>query len=378
MSKNSNTVKPKICWVTPDKEVYGNALGYATHNRNMIKYSKKYMDFDYDALAALTITPADHFEPVPGKFNILFSMFEFVDLPKTYVANLHKADAIVVPCSFCRDLFKKYTDIPIEVCWEGVEPEKYPFYQRSFPKIKQGEKFRFLWIGAPNPRKGYPLVLEAIKLFENVPEVEIYIKTTTEKTSVKKFLKTLWRRRREIFRGKEAEREKKAFWGTLRRLPRPSLAGKVRKFGKLKNIIFDTRFLPHEELLDLYNSAHCFILPSFGEGWGLTLCEALATGAPCIAPKHTGTADFFDEEVGFTIKHELIEQTLKNYDLKTRGYVCDTQDMVSLMLTVMKHYNEALRRGKRGSERIKNKFTWDKSAKRLTELVARWTNVNNQ
>jgi glycosyltransferase involved in cell wall biosynthesis len=42
-------------------------------------------------------------------------------------------------------------------------------------------------------------------------------------------------------------------------------------------------FLDAATLQDLYSRANAFISCSYEEGWGLSLCEALATGTPCVA-----------------------------------------------------------------------------------------------
>ncbi len=44
-------------------------------------------------------------------------------------------------------------------------------------------------------------------------------------------------------------------------------------------------FVPHDQLPILFNLAKVFIMPSFLEGFGLTLLEAMACGCPCIASK---------------------------------------------------------------------------------------------
>lgn len=362
-------VKPKVCWVVHENTAVANALGYNTHNKNMREYSKPYLDFDNEARVALSIVPADHFIPVYGKFNIMFSMFESLSLPDSYVTSMGKCDAIIVPCRFCKEIFRKYTSLPIHVCWEGVEPKKYPYHERSFPNLSKGEKFRFLWLGAPNPRKGYPLIQELVKLVEKVPEWELYIKTTLPKTSYLSLCKTIWRRRKEIFRGKYGEDERKAAFRMMKNLARVDMRKPYRVMGKHKNIIFDARYLDFDELMNLYHSAHTFVLPSSGEGWGLTLCEAMATGAPCIAPEHTGMAEFFDERVGYTIGYTTVEQRLKNYALTTQVYLCNVEDIVKRMIQIYRNYPEALCRGKRASERIHTKFTWDKSAQRLRDII---------
>lgn len=367
----SGNGRVKIHWTTQEHNLVANALGYNTHNKYMRKHAQRVMDFDEKAEVALTITPADKFKPVPGKFNILFSMWEFLDLPKTYIEGINRADALVVPCRFCKDLFSRYTNVPIHVCWEGIEPEQYPYFERERPL--PGKPFRFLWVGAPNPRKGYPLVLEAVKMVENIPQMEIYIKTTMPQISWLDLVKIIWKKRDRIFNPKTKDVEtvnvRNALVRSIRRIPKPYYANQIKRMGKHGNIIFDARFLPFEELLELYRSAHCFILPSFGEGWGLTLSEAMATGAPCIATRMTGTEDFFDDTVGFTLKHSVREQTLRDYDLTTRGYIPDTEDMIKKMLYVYKNYDEALRRGRKASNRIHSKFTWERSARRLKEII---------
>jgi glycosyltransferase involved in cell wall biosynthesis len=363
--------KLKVHWVTREHDLVGNALGYNTHNKNMRRHCQKYMDFDDNAYTAMHIVPADQFVPIQGKFNILFSMWEFLDLPDSYIQGIKKADMIVVPCRFCRDLFKKHTDKRVEVCFEGVEASKYPYHPRQV-----NGRFRFLWVGAPNPRKGYPLILEALKWIEKMPNMEMYIKTTMPQLNWKQTMVNAWKKRKDIF-GSEGHR--KTWWrslkSTLRRIPKPYYAGKIKTLGKHKNIFLDSRFLSFEDLVDLYNSAHCFVLPTFGEGWGLTLCEAMATGAPCVATAITGCADFFDETVGYPIDYSVKTQDLKNYKLKSRSYVPDTQSMVKQMVNVATDYKEALRRGKKAHYRINEKFTWDDSARRLNEILRGTENV---
>lgn len=355
-----------IFWRNLEGTVPGNALGYGTHNSNMKKHCEKYFEYREDAKIALSILPADHWAPTPGKINVLFTMWEYLDLPESYALNINKADLILVPSSFCRDLLKRYTNVPVEVCWEGIDPGKYQFYDRQ---NKSKKPFKFLWVGAPNPRKGYPLVLEAIKVFENDPNVEIHIKTTVQKIPWKKTLSNIWKKRRQIMYDGEV---RVSALRMLSRIPHRKREGKFKRIGKFNNIIWDTRFLPADELASLYYGSHCFLFPTFGEGWGLTLCEAMATGLPCIATPITGCTDFFDERVGVPIAYTIMKQKLENYDLHARGYVPNTVDMVKAMFAVMQHYDRALDLGKKASERVRNKFTWEKSATRLNQIMTKY------
>lgn len=362
-----NQEKIKLFWATPDTDIVGNALGYATHNKFMKKYCEKYFEFTPEANIALTITPANFFIPQPGKFNILFTMWETPDVPNEYIVGLDRADLIVVPCRFCRDLFRAVTDTPIVVCNEGIESKSYPYFERISPKGE--EKFRFLWVGAPNPRKGFPLLLEAIKLFEQFPRVEIYLKTTFQKPDRAEWTKKLWKNRKAM-RSTENGRQEFKEMLTRMRDPRFGLEEKVDVSGLHNNVIMDTRRLPFEDLIYLYNSAHCFVLPHCGEGWGLTLCEAMATGAPCISGSYTGCGDFFDSDVGFPVGYSIKENRIANYgNMKSQIYVPNFKDMIQQMVNVIENYEFALKKGKKASERIHRKFTWENSALRLSEIV---------
>ncbi len=373
--------KLKLHWVTQDTKstAVANALGYATHNNAMRKYGAEYFDFDENAKIALTITPADQFKPVPGKFNILFTMWECLDVPTSYIPGLKAADLVIVPSRFCYDIFRPLTDKPMEICPEGVEPDVFTFKERIKPDPNKGEKFRFLWLGAPNPRKGYYTIMEFVKIVEQLPDIELYIKTTAGKrlTLAKMMYGTLIRLRRMIFNSAKLYKWNVNFiseWNNIiaswNRYLHPKLDQEKYVYGRHKNIIFDARKIPLDELVALYHSAHCFLIPHCGEGWCLPLCEAMATGCPSVASYATSVTDFFDKEVGFPVRCDIRESDLQNYQMKARMYIPDTEDFVNQSLHVIKNYKDALARAKKASYRIRTQFTWKKAAKRLNDIVA--------
>lgn len=159
---------------------------------------------------------------------------------------------------------------------------------------------------------------------------------------------------------------------SFRRIFKPEFKDKVQVMGKYKNIIVDTRKLPFNEIVELYNSAHVFLSPHCGEGWNLPLCEAMATGCPCVATGVSGCMDFFNEEVGYPIKYEIKESELVNYKIKAQIFVPDTKDLLDRVFEIFRNYDTALRKGRKASDRIHSKFTWDKSALRLNEIIQKY------
>ena len=232
--------KINVHWRTQKGDQVANAFGYNIHNKFMMKYAAPYINFDMNADIVLDIRPADQFVPIEGKFNILFTMWEWIDVPQAYIDRMKTADLIIVPSRFCKDIFSKVLDVPIEVCWEGVESESYPFYQRSMPSMNFGEKFRFLWVGAPNPRKGYPIIMEMVKALEQMPMFEMYVKTTAPRID--------WEKIEDKLKADptlmENEDFKKAYDNRFKDKEKAQICEGTKVFGEHKNITFDARRLP--------------------------------------------------------------------------------------------------------------------------------------
>lgn len=352
----------KILWANNVIDAYGNSLGYASHNKKMIEHIEKYVEFSDDAKIAVHITSAEFFKPIPNKINVLFTMWEYLDVPDIYIKALQKADYVIVPSSFCRDIFKPYCkNVPL-VCWEGIEPKDYPYKQRT---VK--DKFRFLWLGASNARKGYHTVIQLARLCNTFPKMEVYMKTTMPILTIAETIKTVKKEWRNIFFD---EKKFAGFMRSLRRIPHKWNANKIFTYGKNNNIIVDTRKIPVEELRELYYTANVFLSPSLGEGWGLPLGEAMATGCPCLATADTGTKDFFDDKVGYVVKTEIYKNDMDNYGIKdVRMFMPDAKDFIQQALHIATNYEEALKKAKKASDRMHSKFTWELSGKRLFNIL---------
>ena len=122
----------------------------------------------------------------------------------------------------------------------------------------------------------------------------------------------------------------------------------VRVLGLENDVIF-TGFISDDELRLLYSSADVFVFPSFYEGFGLPVLEAMASGTPVVASNRTSIPEVVGDagllfnpdntdEMAETIHSVLREETLK-------------KSLIS-----------------RGFERVK-KFTWEKTAEGVLKVI---------
>jgi glycosyltransferase involved in cell wall biosynthesis len=261
-------------------------------------------------------------------------MFEGRTIPDIYKEKIGEADFLLTPSTFVKELFDKYFDSDkVFVIPHGVD-KIYKYRQRYFPNKKL---FRYLWVGAQNPRKGYEEVLVVWKesgLIKN-QKMELYIKTT--------------------------------------RLGNVMKEKGLKELEKVGNIIIDGRRVSDKELVKIYHNSHCFLFPTRGEGFGLTLAEAMRTGLPCISPYYSGLTDFFDESVGYVINHKQhmgkVTFIGDNREEETEIILPDPNDLFSKMIEIYQNYKQALKIGKKASNRIYRQFTWNKSAAILKSVL---------
>jgi len=300
-----------------------------------------------DSEVAVSIVTPEQFKPIPGKFNILYTMYECATIPDHWIEPLQRVDLIVVPCKHNKKLFGNYTKVPIEVCWEGVDVERFTYKDRS--KMKQ-DPFIFLWIGASNPRKGYEHVIISWRFFT----------------------------------------EKHPDWNCILYMKTTQLTREERLVNVGGNAYVDTRFLPLEKeagdklptLVDLYHMAHAFMLPSMGEGFGLTLAEAMSTGLPCIYTPWSGVVDFCSAKEGYPVKWKFVPITTKEITPeggagrvvhRSQSASAFPGSIVNQMEKIYIEYGTAMRKGKLAAERIRKYITWDKSAKSFIKIVEKYT-----
>ncbi len=71
---------------------------------------------------------------------------------------------------------------------------------------------------------------------------------------------------------------------------RQRLLSKAEELG-ISNHFVMTGYIPEEEKADYYRLADAYIMPSYGEGFGFVILEAMACGIPVVASKKDGTRE---------------------------------------------------------------------------------------
>jgi glycosyltransferase involved in cell wall biosynthesis len=129
-------------------------------------------------------------------------------------------------------------------------------------------------------------------------------------------------------------------------------AQKVVEYAKCKGINAKfTGFVPYEDLKALYLACDIFVLPSFEEGQGVVLLEAMASGKPLIGSKVGG--------IPMQIKEEW------NGFLVEPG---DVRQLVERILYLVENEGERIRMGENSRKLAKEKFDWERISERYLKV----------
>lgn len=172
-----------------------------------------------------------------------------------FAENCNRADFLLTPSLISK---QRMIDLgvtkPIFLFPHGIEKNKFPYKKR-----KKDEVFKFLYVGECSDRKGtFHLVTAFIDLFENNPNVELYLRSNDGM----------------LFYGGEK----------LKNLISPH-----------KNIIWNHTNTTQDELSKLYDECHAYVYPSRADTFGMTLLEAMSSGLPIISTMEPGVVELIDK-----------------------------------------------------------------------------------
>lgn len=214
-----------------------NGYGYATKNMldSLRRLGYEVNPNDSTADVEIWFDQPHHWKFSTGPYRIGYHPWESTQLLRDqgWLEAMNSCDEIWTPSPLIADWYKNLMGIkpPVYVYEHGVDPIWKP------KERKVDGTFKFLHIGGEAVRKGATEAMQAIRLgFPDNADVELNMKI--------------------ISRG----------WNI----------GRLRRVNILNNM------LSLEELIELYHTNHVFVYPSYGEGFGLTPLQAMATGMPTI------------------------------------------------------------------------------------------------
>lgn len=208
-----------------------------------------------------------------ARYGLRFSSANRILLRK-HVQEYVETDVIAVPSSFVwRTMVAQgVPESKLRLTPLGFAPERF----RPVPEARADSTFRVLFVGVISLQKGVQYLLEAFRRL-NLPDAELVL-VGGQFPDSGAFLPH--------------------YEGLYRHVP----------------------FVPQHQLIEIYNSASVFVLPSLQDGFGMVVYEAAACGLPVIITENVG-AEIRDGQDGYVVPirdpDALADRLLRLYHDKT-------------------------------------------------------------
>ncbi len=116
----------------------------------------------------------------------------------------------------------------------------------------------------------------------------------------------------------------------------------AKKLGLRKKNLEFHGFVTEEELTKIYEGSSIFVLPSYYEGFGIVLIEAMSAGLPLVSVRTGGATEVIEEG--------------KN------GYLVDHDNMHEALLKLLGDEKLRVRMGRASRKMVEKEYAWDKIA----------------
>lgn len=132
---------------------------------------------------------------------------------------------------------------------------------------------------------------------------------------------------------------------------------------------------PIEFLNHIYNASDAYLTTTHGEGWGLSITEAMATKLPVIAPNNTSVPEILGDDRGWRISsgHTPSHWVIKDNDNERMRPLMSVEEAAQTIKYVMDHPEEAAERAEKAYEWA-IKHTWEEICKQWIGVFNRATN----
>lgn len=286
-----------------------NGYGYATDRMidSLTRLGHEVKQNDPTADVQIWFDQPHHWTWNQGQYRVGYLPWESTKLKPGWAKAMNETDEIWTPSPLIAEWFANDgIKVPIYVYEHGVDKVWTPK-----PRAVD-DKIRFLHVGAEAARKGGMEVMTAFRTaFPHRTDVSLTLKMINDGWNI------------------------------------PS-------FGKIE-IINRTLRLP--ELVDLFHNHHAYVYPSWGEGFGLTPIQAMATGMPTITlPAWAPYERFLDPRlsVGSTFTQSQWRPIHPG-----KMFMPKMDEVVDRMRWVADNYEDAHRFALDQSEKVRADYDWD-------------------
>lgn len=237
-------------------------------------------------------------------------------------SNAERADLIITVSEYSKKEIAELLNISeekIKIVPAGIELLRYSKnnsvqeIENITAKYKLPSKF-ILYLGALEPRKNIPNIILGFNKYKE-KKVDSDIKL--------------------VIAGKKAWQYEKIF--------------ETYKLSKYKKDIIFTDYVDEKDKIILYKMAKLFIFPSFYEGFGMPVLEAMASGTPVITSNNSSLPEVVGE-AGILVNPDSVEEISEAIAKILDG----EEDYINNLIT-------------KGKEQAK-KFTWENSTKLLEDI----------
>ena len=132
---------------------------------------------------------------------------------------------------------------------------------------------------------------------------------------------------------------------------------------------------PVEVLNQIYNSADCYLTTTLGEGWGLSITEAMATKLPVVAPDNTSLPEILGDDRGWRIPSGATPThwiTKENDNDRIRPLM-DVEAAADAIIEIIENRKEAEKRAQAAYEWV-TKLTWENVCKDWSDIFKKAVN----
>ena len=244
--------------------------------------------------------------------NINMTVWESNKIPDFWnsIHKRYKTISTIVPCKWNQETFSKSGlrshCLPHVITDNIVDPKPIP----GMP-INLDEKFTVFSMSQWIQRKGFDALVKAYCMeFNNNPDAILLIKTYVDTMNVARYG---FKEQAKVVQRDVVNIKKSIFKGG-----RPSTA----------SIMVLCDLLPYENISWLYSKSDVFALATRGEGFGLTISEAIMHEKPVIVPDFGGHTDYIDKDNNFLFEgydHPYTGDPTYDYDMN--WYEPDINDL---------------------------------------------------